>query len=63
MTIATTVASAFTKQLTLLFQQQPRGNAGQNNGQNQGAFTCAFCGQASHGIHDCTVTQTYVTKN
>jgi hypothetical protein len=34
MTIAMTVASAFAKQLTPLFQQQPRGNTGQNNGQN-----------------------------
>jgi hypothetical protein len=63
MTIAMTVASAFTKQLTLLFQQQPRGNTAQNNGQNQGAFTCTFCRQASHGIRDCMVAQTYVTKN
>jgi hypothetical protein len=63
MTIATAVALAFAKQLTPLFQQQPRGNTGQNNGQNQGAFTCAFCGQASHGICDCTVAQTYVTKS
>jgi hypothetical protein len=63
MTIATTVASAFMKQLTLLFQQQPRGNSAQHNAQNRGAFTCAFCGQAGHGIHDCTVTQTYVTEN
>jgi hypothetical protein len=63
MTIATTITLAFTKQLTLLFQQQPRGNTGQNNGQNQGTFTCAFCGQAGHRIRDCTVAQTYVTKN
>jgi hypothetical protein len=63
MTIAMTVASAFAKQLMLLFQQQPRGNTGQNNGQNRGAFTCAFCGQASHGICDCSTAQTYVTEN
>jgi hypothetical protein len=63
MTMATTVASAFAKQLTLPFQQQPRGNTSQNNGQNQGTFTCAFCRQAGHGIHDCMVAQTYVTKN
>jgi hypothetical protein len=63
MTIATTVALAFAKQLTPLFQQQPRGNTGQNNGQNRGAFTCAFCGQAGHGICDCMVAQTYITKN
>jgi hypothetical protein len=63
MTIAMTVTSAFAKELTPLFQQQPRGNTGQNNGQNRGAFTCAFCGQASHGIHDCSTAQTYVTKN
>jgi hypothetical protein len=63
MTIAMTVASAFAKQLTLLFQQQPRGNASQNNGQNRGAFTCAFCRQAGHGIRDCSTTQTYVTEN
>jgi hypothetical protein len=62
MTIATTVASAFTKQLTPLFQQQPRGNTSQNNAQNRGAFTCAFCGQASHGICDCSTAQTYVTE-
>jgi hypothetical protein len=63
MTIATTVALVFTKQLTPLFQQQPRANTAQNNGQTQGAFTCAFCGQAGHGICDCMVAQTYVTKN
>jgi hypothetical protein len=63
MTIATTIASAFMKQLTPLFQQQPRGNAGQNNGQNRGTFTCTFCGQAGHGIHDCSPAQTYVTEN
>jgi hypothetical protein len=63
MTIATTVALAFAKQLTPLFQQQPRGNTGQNNSQNRGAFTCAFCGQAGHGIRNCSTTQTYVTKN
>jgi hypothetical protein len=63
MTIATTIALAFAKQLTPLFQQQPRGNAGQNNGQNQGAFTCPFCGEAGHEICNCTVAQTYVTKN
>jgi hypothetical protein len=63
MTIATTVTSAFAKQLTPLFQQQPRGNTSQNNGQNRGAFTCAFCRQASHGIRDCSTAQTYVTEN
>jgi hypothetical protein len=63
MTIATTVALAFAKQLTPLFQQQPRGNTGQNNGQNRGAFTCPFCRQAGHGIHDCKIAQTYVTEN
>jgi hypothetical protein len=63
MTIATTIALAFAKQLTPLFQQQPRGNTAQNNGQNRGTFTCAFCGQAGHGIRNCTVAQTYVTKN
>jgi hypothetical protein len=63
MTIATTVASAFAKQLTPLFQQQPRGNTSQNNSQNQGAFTCAFCGQAGHGIRNCSTAQTYVTEN
>jgi hypothetical protein len=63
MTIAMTVALAFMKQLTPLFQQQPRGNTGQNNGQNRGAFTCTFCGQAGHRICDCMVTQTYVTEN
>jgi hypothetical protein len=63
MTIATTITLAFAKQLTLLFQQQPRGNTGQNNGQNRGAFTCAFCGQAGHGICNCTIAQTYVTES
>jgi hypothetical protein len=63
MTIATTVTLAFAKQLTLLFQQQPRGNTGQNNGQNRGTFTCAFCGQAGHRIHNCSTAQTYVTEN
>jgi hypothetical protein len=63
MTIAMTVALAFAKQLMPLFQQQPRGNAGQNNGQSRGTFTCAFCGQAGHGIRDCSTAQTYVTKN
>jgi hypothetical protein len=63
MTIATTVMLAFAKQLTLLFQQQPRGNATTNAGQNCTMFTCAFCGQAGHGIRDCNIAQTYITEN
>lgn len=63
LTIATTVASEFAKQLTPLFQQQSRGNAAPNSGQNRGTFTCAFCGQPGHGIRDCAVAQTYVNEN
>jgi hypothetical protein len=63
MTIATTVVLAFAKQLTPLFQQQPRGNATTNVGQNCTMFTCTFCGQAGHGIRDCNIAQTYITEN
>jgi hypothetical protein len=63
MTIATTVVSVFAKQLTPLFQQQPRGNATTNAGQNCTMFTCAFCGQAGHGIRDCNIAQMYITEN
>jgi hypothetical protein len=63
MTIATTVALAFAKQLTLLFQQQPRGNTTTNVGQNYTMFTCTFCGQAGHRIRDCNIVQTYMTEN
>jgi hypothetical protein len=63
MTIATMVVSVFAKQLTPLFQQQPRGSATTNAGQNCTMFTCVFCSQAGHGIRDCNIAQTYITEN
>jgi hypothetical protein len=63
MTITTTVALAFAKQLTPLFQQQPCGITATNVGQNCTIFTCMFCSQAGHRICDCNIAQTYITAN
>jgi hypothetical protein len=63
MTIATMVALVFAKQLTLLFQQQPRGNTVTNIGQNCTMFTCMFCSQAGHRIRNCNIVQTYIMEN